>query len=350
LLIITAAIFTTLTANYKTLLTMPRAKKTLQEQAAARQPTGGRQYQIRTLLRLFDLEGLGEWGCFGRFLISLFDHGGRLELRSMPHCRHFPGTAARNYQDAGSSGRALAGVVPGYECFSAGTPDGAKGEGKAMQFSSYSCFEQAHRWIREEQARRQMAEGPVGIPAEILSDLAEGPSDEDPEDSDPIIGLKSPIRNPTEPRSGMSDSGSSDDDQMILSSQTEAIPETATLAGDPKKKLYIHVLAVMVHAFEAGGWWGLEECVWQICHQEVSVLHLCGCGTSIPSATGSRRDCCVRPSHLRLGDAAVNRLQAHWHECIETTLASGEIEAFKGLQRAIVARYGLTYGDNTKVF
>src|SRR5579871_3253394 len=161
--------FTILTASFKRsyqfhaqkiLLTMPRAKKTLQEQAAAREPTGGRQYQIRTLLRLFDLEGLGEWGCFGRFLISLFDHGGRLELRPMPHCRHFPGTAARNYQDAGSCGRALAGVVPGYECFSAGTPDGAKGEGKAMQFSSYSCFEQAHRWIREEQVRRQMAEAP----------------------------------------------------------------------------------------------------------------------------------------------------------------------------------------------
>jgi hypothetical protein len=335
---------------------MPRAKKTLQEQAAAREPTGGRQYQIRTLLRLFDLEGLGEWGCFGRFLISLFDHGGRLELRPMPHCRHFPGTAARNYQDAGSSGRALVGVVPGYECFSAGTPDGAKGEGKAMQFSSYSCFEQARRWIREEQARRHMAEGPVGIPTETLLDLAEQPSDEDSsddeQDNDPISGPADPIQKPTlttESRPGTPDSGSSDD-QMILSSQTEAIPAAATRTGDPKKKLYIHVLAVMVHAFEAGGWWGLEECVWRICHQEVSILHLCGCGTSVPSAKGSKRDCCVRPSHLRLGDAAVNRLQAHWHECIETTLASGEIEAFKGLQRAIVARYGPAYGDNTKVF
>lgn len=288
----------------------------------------------------------------GDFLESVFDRNGILELKQLKYCRHYFGAGASGL-GAGSTGVWLRTDVDA-ECLTAGQPewDVKLKEGKAMYCSMYALCRAAKAWIEARYPEPFVKTQPeitdffnqLSDPDPDPEPVSDAPNDNDNEISTPSLPSNNNSDQPQPASSDLPDS-----DQIEFSSFTTAIPRKVA-EGSPRIKMRVHVLACLLNEFHKGRQ-ELEVAVSLLCNDPtISVLHRCGCGLSKEGLAGDlRRAACVRPGHLMLGGARLNRLQAHWHEGLETCALSGE-EVYQGFRRAVSARYGEEYPGGSDVF
>lgn len=313
---------------------MPRARQTVQQQAAARAPTSGRQYHIRTLLRIFHIAG-ANWDHVGRFLVSLFQPNGLCSLTNISHCRHHAGNATsncfvrRHQANPQWNGPTVAEV----ECQSAGGADydNPSGEGRQQYVAFNHLCNAAKNWCQA-----NIRDATPNFTPEIVRELG-----------DEIHRFDNEPEIPSSPPA-----------PEIFSSQTRNVPVERTTGVPPSGrgliKIRVPVLAVMRVSYSVGGpngIGGLEECVYQLCNDPaIQVLHMCGCGLGGP-VNSARRNACCRPEHLRLGTARLNRLHAHWHECLKVLAAVNDWRGYFGLIHALNTTYSAEFSvDDCNVF
>ena len=341
---------------------MPRANQTIAQHAGSKPKDYGRGHHIRTLLQIFHLAGVTSWSAFGRYLEALFygTSGGPLCLVDMSNCRHYTGNLLGT--DTGVSASHVMWAIDCC-CATAGKPeyDSGAGEGKAMYVKMPILCDAARAWIKANKHNFPSAQGKqfeqgIERQADISDEDLEGSSglEEDLEDLEGF--LDEPGDNTVVVDANRQRPTTATSDDMVFSPQTTEIPEAVT-KGKQTAKMRIHNLAFLLGIWSSldntaagrgGNATALKTAVGDLCNRpEVSVLHLCGCGISGPVGT-PRRMACVKPSHLVLGDARLNRLHAHWHECLET--AGSDRTTYRGLRKAIIAKYQGEYAERCRVF
>lgn len=320
---------------------MPRAKVSLAEQAAARSQDSGRGFHVRVILRIFRRRGLG-WAEFGLWLHDLFhDVSSPLYLEMQTDCRHYCVPLEQRDQylqplavdpfgvaDWNTVGDYLQsrGIRP---CSTAGGWEysinkGGRGEGKATYVSVVRVRAHARAW-----ANRRVKEAPMlHIQAEEnkesqetdsfyesltagtdMQDIASDIQDEDPESLQHSPQILSAWRSPA----------SSNVASTVIGQSLSA-------------KMRTHVWAVLAKYYQEVE--QLADNTYRIVNGTESVLHLCGCGLCGP-APAKRRSCC-EPSHLVLGDGALNLKHAHWHEALGLLAKHGLVGSYVKLRQAIL--------------
>jgi hypothetical protein len=317
---------------------MPRASKTLGE-VQGEKPEHTRGFHVRTILRVFRRRNLG-WAHFGLFLKWLFtDPGSSLKLEVLTHCRHFTGTLAVLHRDAGAAGDLLRTAYI-RSCFASGAYEFSRGngEGKATYVLVRKIRELARDWIKQE----YHVDGPLEWDEEGELESAAGalnvqllPVSEDTQDVD-MEDVASTLHNPVgnQVTSGMGLGWASSPNAQ---SSPQPRPKKSTT------KIRVHVLAYLAQWADDEERLSVETS--KIVDSVDSVLHLCGCGLCDREG---RRSCC-EPSHLILGQAALNRKHSHWHECLEVAV-NRDPKLYKSLRNAIVDTYKEEYGSGAYVF
>ena len=293
---------------------------------------------IRTILRVFRNRQVG-WGGFGQFLVWLFrDAESPLCLERM-RCHHWndswvigsnqsiPLSPYFRGEILMSEGRYPC-QTTGYNGFNKGSGT-RKATGRAAMCAVRQVRVAAREWCYNQCLGRQDWETHSLEEEYLIADFYSNSQFDVTSDptGDTLMTLFVPDRVPTlvmesqlRPWSRSSDG------------KPSSVLNTPAKAGKSKlrddSQMAVHILAVLAYVAEFRPSELAERTKALIRHEDVLILHLCGCGISlgVPNPTA-----CCEPTHLYPGDALLNKVHEHGHWMLKQAQTKDEYQGIRGV-------------------